>query len=94
MTGRRKPPAPRPEEQVEELIRRAGSIGRLEQLAGVSDRDAFWIRFSRGPKGNADSEELKDGVRELKRRIRCRPPEEVLAAWRLDASGLRVEAVS
>ena len=54
---------------VSEAIRRAGSIGALERLAGipptVEDRTAFWQPFSHLPGASA----LDAGVAELKRRI-------------------------
>jgi hypothetical protein len=54
---------------VSEAIRRAGSIGDLERLAGIpptpEDRTAFWLPFSHLPGASA----LDAGVAELKRRI-------------------------
>ena len=56
---------------VEEAIRRAGSIGELERLAGVgqthAERHEFWKDYSRLPGEQA----LDAGVAELKRRIRA-----------------------
>lgn len=52
-----------------EAIRRAGSIGKLEQLAGIAPteaaRIAFWLPFSR----LAGAKALDAGTAELKRRI-------------------------
>lgn len=52
-----------------EAIRRAGSIGKLEQLAGIAAteaaRTAFWLPFSHLPGAKA----LDAGTAELKRRI-------------------------
>lgn len=52
-----------------EAIRHAGSIGKLEQLAGIpateDARTAFWLPFSRLPGAKA----LDAGTAELKRRI-------------------------
>ena len=57
-------------EQVEETIRRAGSIGELERLAGVGQdhkaRYAFWHDYSHLPAARM----LDAGTDELKRRIR------------------------
>ena len=57
-------------DQVEAAIRRSGSIGELERLAGVEQhhdaRYAFWHAYSHLP-GAAS---LDAGVAELKRRIR------------------------
>lgn len=57
-------------EQVEETIRRAGSIGELERLAGIGQdheaRYAFWHDYSHLPAAGM----LDAGVDELKRRIR------------------------
>lgn len=56
----------------EEAIRRAGTIGELERLAGVGQADAeryeFWKAYARLPGGAS----LDAGVAELKRRIRTR----------------------
>lgn len=52
-----------------EAIHRAGSIGKLEQLAGIAAteaaRTAFWLRFSH----LAGAKALDAGTAELKRRI-------------------------
>jgi len=57
-------------EQVENTIRRAGSIGELERLAGVGQdheaRYAFWHDYSHLPAARM----LDAGTDELKRRIR------------------------
>lgn len=61
----------RPDAVVEEAIRRAGSIGELERLAGVgqthAERYEFWKEYSR----LSGEESLDAGVAELKRRIRA-----------------------
>lgn len=63
-----------PHDPVEDAIRRAGSIGALERLAGVEgspdERWAFWKPFSRLPGMQA----LDAGVAELKRMIRAQAP--------------------
>jgi hypothetical protein len=63
--------APKPD-PTEEAIRKAGSIGALERLAGIGsaqeDRVSFWTPFCKMP-GAAG---LDTGVLELKRRIRAR----------------------
>lgn len=60
-----------PNDAVEAAIRRAGSIGALERLAGVgrsdAERYAFWKQYSLLPAGQT----LDAGVAELKRRIRA-----------------------
>ena len=57
-------------DQTEDTIRRAGSIGALERLAGIGgaaeDRAAFWQPFCKLP----GAEGLDAGVAELKRIIR------------------------
>ena len=57
-------------DQTEDAIRRAGSIGALERLAGIGgaaeDRAAFWQPFCKLP----GAEGLDAGVGELKRIIR------------------------
>jgi hypothetical protein len=57
-------------EQTEDAIRRAGSIGALERLAGIGTtpeaRMAFWEPFCKLP----GAESLDAGVAELKRIIR------------------------
>ena len=56
---------------MEEAIRKAGSIGELERLAGIgrsdTERHAFWKDYSALP----GSQGLDAGVAELKRRIRA-----------------------
>ena len=58
-------------DQIEDAIRRAGSIGELERLAGVGttldERAAFWAPFCKMPAAQS----LDAGVAELKRRIRA-----------------------
>lgn len=71
MSRRKRPTAADPKaERLEEMIRRASSIGDLERMAGVGrDHDAryaFWRDYSHLP-GAAS---LDAGVAELKRRIR------------------------
>jgi len=60
-----------PRDQIEEQLRRAGSIGKLEHLAGIGPsedaRNAFWQRYARLP----DSTDLDAGVAQLKQRIRA-----------------------
>ena len=62
---------PNPHEQIEEAIRRTGSIGALERLAGVGsaqdERAAFWAPFCK----LLGAEGLDAGIAELKRRIRA-----------------------
>ena len=57
-------------ERTEEAIRRAGSIGALERLAGIGgapeEREAFWQPFCKLP----GAQGLDAGVAELKRIIR------------------------
>ena len=57
-------------DQTEDAIRRAGSIGALERLAGIGgaaeDRAAFWQPFCKLP----GAQGLDAGVEELKRIIR------------------------
>ena len=57
-------------DQTEDTIRRAGSIGALERLAGIAgaaeDRAAFWQPFCK----LQGAEGLDAGVAELKRIIR------------------------
>ncbi len=65
---RRKQPCQ--QDQTEEAIRRAGSIGALERLAGIGgapeERAAFWQPFCKLP----GAQGLDAGVAELKRIIR------------------------
>jgi hypothetical protein len=57
-------------DQTEEAIRRAGTIGELERLAGIASdpasRRAFWTSFMH----LAGSAALDAGCEELRRRIR------------------------
>lgn len=66
----RRTPQPRPD-PIEDAIRRAGTIGALERLAGIGqdgdDRYTFWKPFTYLP-GAAG---LDAGCEELKRRIRA-----------------------
>ncbi len=59
-----------PLEQAEEAIRRAGSIGALERIAGIGTsleaRTSFWEPFCKLPAAQS----LDAGVAELKRIIR------------------------
>ena len=68
MPRRRQTP---PSDRTEEVIRRAGSVGALERLAGIGsapdDRAAFWAPFCKMP----GAQGLDAGVAELKRRIRA-----------------------
>ena len=65
---RRKQPSQ--QDRAEEAIRRAGSIGALERLAGIGEaqeeRAAFWLPFSKLP----GTQGLDAGLAELKRIIR------------------------
>jgi hypothetical protein len=67
--SRRKQPCQ--QDQTEAAIRRTGSIGALERLAGIGrtseERAAFWQPFSNLP----GAEGLDAGVAELKRMIRA-----------------------
>ncbi len=59
------------DEQIEEKIRAAGTIGKLERLAGIEQsldgRYAFWTIYSQLPGGQS----LDAGGAELKRLIRA-----------------------
>lgn len=61
-------------DSIEDAIRKAGSVGVLERLAGIGPSDderyAFWKAFSALP----GSQGLDAGVAELKRRIRAQAP--------------------
>ena len=61
---------PKPD-PTEDAIRRAGSIGALERLAGIGstqeERAAFWEPYCKRP----GAEGLDAGVSELRRRIRA-----------------------
>lgn len=67
---RRRPPPP-PEAPVEIALRKAGSIGALERLAGiglgVDARREFWKAFSHLPANEC----LDAGCGELRRRVRA-----------------------
>ncbi len=75
-------------EQIEAQIRAAGSIGELEQLAGIGrsqeERATFWQPYCK-LRGAAA---LDEGVAELKRRIRDRLVDEAT----LQVSGCRRHA--
>ena len=62
---------PSPTDHIEEAIRRAGSIGALERLAGIEStpdaRVSFWKSFCQLP----GAQGLDAGVAELKRMIRA-----------------------
>ena len=68
MSRHKNEPTPDP---TEDAIRRAGSIGALERLAGIGstqyERAAFWKPYCKMP----GAEGLDAGVSELKRRIRA-----------------------
>lgn len=70
---------PTPDEQIEEKIRAAGSIGNLERMAGIDPspdgRYAFWTTYNH----LAGAQSLDAGVAELKRLIRARAK---LGAWK------------
>ena len=77
MTARRaaaRRKAPSRSDMIEDAIRRAGSIGELERLAGIATdpaaRQAFWQPFCRLPGAKG----LDVGVAELKCRIRLHGP--------------------
>ena len=73
-------------EQTEDAIRRAGSIGALERLAGIGTtpdaRMAFWEPFCKLPAAQS----LDAGVAELKRiireKVRLLPTRETSSATR------------
>ena len=62
-------------DQTEDAIRRAGSIGALERLAGIGrthdERTAFWAPFCKLPGASG----LDAGGAELKRIIRVQAPQ-------------------
>ena len=62
---------PTPADPIEEAVRRAGSIGALERLAGIGNtpeaRVSFWKPFCHLP----GAQGLDAGVAELKRMIRA-----------------------
>jgi hypothetical protein len=54
-----------------------GTIGDLERRAGVTDREAFWARFSHIPgaqirDGKLESLAFRQGVAELRRMVAAR----------------------
>lgn len=59
------------DEATEEAIRRAGTIGGLERLAGIGPDDAERYRFWKDYSHLQGGEALDAGVAELKRRIRA-----------------------
>lgn len=62
----------RRDEGTEAAIRRVGSIGALERLAGVGQGDAERYEFWRGYAHLPGAQGLDAGVAELKRRVRAR----------------------